>query len=170
MNLNRVIIVGHLVAKPELKTLPSGAIVSNFRIASNRTWKDAKNNNEKREEVCFIDVAAFDKRATFANQWFEKGNQILVEGRLKQDRWKTTAGETRTKHSIVADSLGFVDPATKRQSAVPVDDTAVTTPSTETTASDAAPLPAAPASPKPSVNVERSLVAAGVTTDDDLPF
>ena len=60
--------------------------------------------------------------------------------------------------------------ATKSKSAVPVDDTATSTPSTDTAATDAAPLPAAPASPKPSVNAERMLVAAGVTTDEDLPF
>jgi single-strand DNA-binding protein len=169
VDFNRVIIVGRLIANPELKNLPSGTVVCNFCIASNRRWKDAK-NNEKREEVCFVDVAAFDKKAAFVKQWFEKGSQILVEGRLKQDRWKTPGGDTRTKHSIVADSLGFVDPATKSKSAVPVDDTATSTPSTDTAATDAAPLPAAPASPKPSVNAERMLVAAGVTTDEDLPF
>jgi single-strand DNA-binding protein len=50
MNLNRVIIIGNVAAVPELRTTPSGQSVCNFRVATNRMWKN-KTTKRKRNST-----------------------------------------------------------------------------------------------------------------------
>jgi single-strand DNA-binding protein len=168
MNYNKVIVVGRLCANPELKNLPGGALVCSFRIATNRTWKDAK-TNEKREDACFIDVDAFDKRAKFVNDWFLKGNQILVEGRLRYRTWETKEGEARSKHSIVAEQVTFVDPVA-RHADTDASDTDDAAPGEDAAASS--PTETVPASPVAARRRERALAAVGAIAgnEKDIPF
>lgn len=101
-NINITIIAGHLTRDPELKQLPSGTSVCEFAVAVSRKWKD-------KEEVSFFDVTAFGKTGEFVNQYFNKGKAILVQGRLKQDRWEDKqSGQKRSKVGIVADQVQFV--------------------------------------------------------------
>jgi len=106
MNYNKVILAGNLTRDPETKALPSGATVAAFSIAINRRWKDA--NGQQKEEVCFVDCAAFGKTAEAIQQYLHKGNGVLVEGRLRQDHWETQGGEKRNKLSVVAESVQFI--------------------------------------------------------------
>jgi len=62
MSFNKTILMGNLTRDPEIRSLPSGATVTNFGLAVNETWTD-KASGEKREEVCFVDVDACSKRS-----------------------------------------------------------------------------------------------------------
>jgi single-strand DNA-binding protein len=175
MDYNRVIIAGRLCANPDIKNLPSGLAVCEFRIAANRRTKDAK-TTETREETCFVDVTAFNKTATFVNDWFTKGSQILVEGRLKHNVWQTKSGETRSKHLIIADNARFVDPA-NRQNGVSAE--AEQGGSNEADTSETTtPAPAAPSSGSTPLNPvaqrqrDRVLSAVGAVQDNEsnIPF
>ena len=65
-NLNRVMIVGNLTKDPELRSTSTGIPVSNFRIASNRKFRD--NSGELKEDVCYIGVVAWQKLAELCGQ------------------------------------------------------------------------------------------------------
>lgn len=99
---NKVILLGNLTKDVELRYTPNGAVVASSSIATSRKFNT---NGEKKEEVCFIDVTFFGKTAEIANQYLKKGSKLLVEGRLKFDTWQDQNGQTRSKHSVVADTM-----------------------------------------------------------------
>ena len=106
-SFNRVIMLGNLTRDPQLKYLPSQTAVCEFGLASNRKFKGA--NGEDREEVCFVDCAAFGKAAEILNQYCQKGKSLLIEGRLKYDSWEDKqGGGKRSKLSIVIENFQFV--------------------------------------------------------------
>ena len=104
---NRVIIVGNLTRDPELKQLPSGMSVCRLSIASNRQFKN-RQTGAMVQDVCYVDVDVWGAQAESCNQYLQKGRPALIEGRLKFDSWKDGEGNTRSKHSIVADSVQFL--------------------------------------------------------------
>ncbi len=107
-NYNRVILMGNMTRDPQLKYLPNNTAVCEFGLAVNRNWRDREGN--QREEVCFVDLAAFGRQGEVINQYMSKGRPILVEGRLKYDTWTGQDGQKRSKHSIVVDNVRFVGP------------------------------------------------------------
>ena len=107
MNLNLVQICGRMTANPELKNTPNGTVVGKFSVASNRTWKD-KNSGQKKEEVEFHNVVAFGRTAEVIGQYFLKGDEIYIQGRLKTSSWDDKqSGVKRYKTEIVADKFEF---------------------------------------------------------------
>lgn len=104
MYLNKVTIIGNLTRDPELKALPSGSKVTNFSVATNRTWyNEAK---EKQEAVEYHNVVAFGKQAETIAQYMKKGSQILVEGRLQTRSWETD-GKKNYRTEIILENFQF---------------------------------------------------------------
>ena len=106
-NFNRIIIIGNLTRDPEYKMQPSGQGLCKLGIASNRQFRN-KATGDLSQEVCFVDVSVWGAQAESCNQYLLKGRPVLIEGRLKFDSWKDTEGNTRSKHSIVADKIVFL--------------------------------------------------------------
>ncbi len=101
MNYNKVILIGRLVREPETVMLPSGSQVSNLVIAYNRSYKDQ--SGQWKEESHFFDVKVFGKLVERVIPQLGKGDLILVEGRLHQDKWlDKESGEPKSKIRIVA--------------------------------------------------------------------
>lgn len=98
---NRVILMGNLTRDPELKYGPTGTAICSLGLALNRKRKD------EGEEVCFVDVTVFGKQAETINSFMSKGRQILIEGRLKFDRWEDSEGKSRSKHSVICEHFSF---------------------------------------------------------------
>jgi len=107
LNYNRTIMMGRLTRDPELQNLPSGTESMTTAMAVNRSWTD-KQNGEKREEVCFIDLQAFGRTAEVIAEYFHQGDPIHVEGRLRFRQWETAEGEKRSKHDLLIDGFEFV--------------------------------------------------------------
>ena len=108
MNINLTILGGNLTADPEMKYTSANLAICNFSIASNRKWKD-KNTGQQQEEVSFFRCAAFGRTAETISQYFRKGSAIVIEGRLKQDRWQDRdTGANRSEVKIDVTSFHFV--------------------------------------------------------------
>jgi single-strand DNA-binding protein len=105
-SLNKVYLMGNLTRDPELRYTPSGTAVASFGIAVNRTWTGQ--NSEKKEEVCFVDINAFGRRAEVINEYFSKGNPIFIEGRLQFNQWETKEGQKRSILRVVAENFQFI--------------------------------------------------------------
>ena len=105
---NKVILVGNLTWDVELKYAPSGIAIAEFGLATNRKYKD-NTTNEIKEETMFINITVFGRSAEVANQYLRKGRRVLIEGRLVLDQWIDSSGQKRSKHSIVAESVKFLD-------------------------------------------------------------
>lgn len=104
---NRIIMVGNLTRDPDYKQLSSGQSVCRLGIASNRQFRN-RQSGDMVQEVCYIDIDVWGPQADSCNQYLAKGRQILVEGRIKYDTWQDQDGNTRNKHSIVADRVVFL--------------------------------------------------------------
>lgn len=106
-NFNRVIIIGNLTRDPDYKQQPSGQAVCRLSIASNRQYRN-KQTGALVQEVCYVDVNVWGPQAENCRQYLQKGRPVLVEGRLKFETWKDAEGQTKQRHSIVADSVVFL--------------------------------------------------------------
>jgi single-strand DNA-binding protein len=104
MYLNTTTIIGNLTRDVELKALPSGTQVASFSVATNRTWKDK--DGKKQEEVEYHNVVSFGKQAEIIAQYFHKGNQIGIIGRLKTRSWDKD-GVKQYRTEIVAENFIF---------------------------------------------------------------
>jgi single-strand DNA-binding protein len=105
MNLNKVFIAGNLTRDPELRTLPSGAPVASFGVATNRIWKDKQ--GQRQQEVQFHNVVVFGRQAETTNQYLTKGSPVLVEGRLHTRSWDGKDGAKQYRTEIIAERVQF---------------------------------------------------------------
>ena len=104
MSLNSVNIMGNLTRDPELKYTPSGKAVCSLSIANNRIYTS---NGQKVTEVSYFDVEVWGVVAENCSKYLAKGRGIIVEGRLKQDRWEKD-GKTQSRVRITANSVHFM--------------------------------------------------------------
>ena len=105
---NRVILAGNLTRDPELRYTPKGTAVADLSLAVNRSWKDEA--GQAQEEVTFVDVTAFARSAEVIAQYLKKGRPILVEGRLRMEKWDDKqTGQKRSKLSVVLETFQFLD-------------------------------------------------------------
>lgn len=98
---NKVILLGNLTRDPEMKYLPSGTAVTNFGLAMSERYTD-RQSGEQKENVCFVDVEAWDRQAEIVNEYLSKGSPVFLEGALKFDSWETPEGEKRSRLKVRA--------------------------------------------------------------------
>lgn len=108
---NRIVIAGNLTTKPEIRKTPSGIPVAKFAVAINTTYKN--NQGDKQEEVTFIPVEAWKNTALSCEKYLDKGSSVLVEGRIKQDKWTDKEGNKRSKLFLVASIIRFLSRSPK---------------------------------------------------------
>ena len=81
--INKVILVGNLGAKPEIKYASNGNAISNLSVATSESWTD-KSTGQKQERTEWHRVSLFGKVAEIAGQYLDKGSKVYVEGRPKK--------------------------------------------------------------------------------------
>jgi single-strand DNA-binding protein len=107
-SFNKVLLLGNLTRDPQMKYLPSQTPVCEFGLATNRRFKSQ--DGQDREEVTFVDCAAFGKQAETIQRWCQKGKPIFIEGRLKFDTWDDkNGGGKRSKLTVIVEQFQFVN-------------------------------------------------------------
>ena len=96
---NKVLLMGNLTRDPEMKYLPSGTAVANFGMAISERYTD-RQSGEQRENVCFVDVEAWDRQAEVVNEYLSKGSPVFIDGSLKFESWETEDGTKRSKLKV----------------------------------------------------------------------
>lgn len=100
-SVNKVIAIGNLGNDPEVRSLPSGGKVVNFRIACNESWRD-KNTGERKERVEWIPVVIFNPNlAEIAEKYLKKGSRVYVEGAFQTRKWQDQSGADRYSTEVV---------------------------------------------------------------------
>lgn len=113
--LNKVILMGNLTRDPELRRVGNNSAVCNMGLAVNRRYTTA--SGENREETCFVDIEVWERQAENCQQYLRKGSLILVEGRLRQDRWEDKeTGAARSKLMVRGDNVQFLSTDSSRSS------------------------------------------------------
>lgn len=77
---NKVQLIGHLGATPEIRLLEGGKKVARINIATNETYTSA--SGEKITDTQWHNVVAWGKTAEIAEKLFTKGMEVLIDGKL----------------------------------------------------------------------------------------
>ena len=101
--LNKVMIIGRLGKDPEMRYTPSGRPVTNFSVATSRSWNTS--DGERRTETEWFNIVAWGSLAEICNQYLVKGQQVYVEGRLQSRNWEDSEGKHHTAVEIVANEM-----------------------------------------------------------------
>ena len=110
----KVTVVGHLGRDPEMRYTGTGQAVTNFSIATTRTYPGADGSQKK--ETTWFKISVWGKMAEACNQYLHKGSKVLVEGRLVIDPatggpkvFKRNDGSAGASFEITAAEVKFLD-------------------------------------------------------------
>lgn len=106
--LNKAILMGRLVADPELRETTNGISVCSFRIAVDRNY-----SKEQEKQTDFINIVAWRGTADFVSKYFSKGKMIIVEGTIQTRNYQDKDGQNRTAVEVNASNVMFGE--SKRQ-------------------------------------------------------
>src|ERR671925_1713779 len=101
-----ITLVGNLVDDPELRFTPSGAAVSNFRLASTPRTYDRQSGEWKDGEALFLTCNVWRQAAENVAESLQRGMRVIVNGRLRQRSYETREGEKRTVYEVEVDDVG----------------------------------------------------------------
>lgn len=103
--MNKIVLMGRLTRDPEVREGQT-MVVTKFSIAVDR------NGNDQRAD--FINCVAFGKTAEFVGKWFNKGNRILVDGKLHINQYEKNGVKT-SYAEVAVDSVEFCEPKQKAE-------------------------------------------------------
>lgn len=112
--LNRAILMGRLVADPELRQTPNGISVTAFCIAVERNY-----SKDKDRKADFINIVAWRQTAEFVSRYFSKGKMIVIEGSIQMRSYEDKNGNKRTAVEVVAENVMFGESKRREESPGP---------------------------------------------------
>ena len=110
--MNKVMLIGRLTAKPELRYTSSNVPFARFTVAINRTFS----NNNGQRETDFINCIIWRKQAENVCNYLNKGSLVSVEGRIQTGSYDDKDGNKRYTTDIVADNVQFLESKSQSQS------------------------------------------------------
>ena len=108
-----ILIAGNLGRDPEMRYTPSGQAVTNFSLASNRTYTGK--DGQRVKETIWFRITVWGKQAESCNNYLQKGSKVLVEGRLNPDEaggpriWNRQDGTPTASFEVTANTVRFLD-------------------------------------------------------------
>ena len=109
--MNRVMLIGRLTSKPELRYTGSNLPYSRFSLAVNRTFSNAQGQRE----TDFINITVWRKQAENVCNFLDKGSLVSVEGRIQTGSYDDKDGNKRYTNDVVADSVQFLETRSQSQ-------------------------------------------------------
>jgi len=106
--VNKVILVGNLGQKPEMRYTATQSAVANLSLATTESWKD-KETGEMRDKTEWHRVVYFGKLAEIVEKYLDKGSKVYVEGKLQTRKWQDKSGADRWTTEIVGNELTMLD-------------------------------------------------------------
>ena len=103
-SLNKVILIGHMTADPELKQTTNGVNVCSFSIGVTRKY-----TRGEQSQTDFINIVAWRTTAEFIARYFRKGSAICICGSLQTRTWTDNNGNKRYATEVIADEASFVE-------------------------------------------------------------
>jgi single-strand DNA-binding protein len=108
--VNKVILVGHLGADPEVKYLSNGTTVANFRMATSENRVN-RTSGEKTTITEWHRIVAFGRLAEICGEYLSKGKQVYIEGKIRSRSWDDKEGNKRYITEIVANQMQMLGAA-----------------------------------------------------------
>ncbi len=105
--INKVILIGNLGAKPELKYSSSNTAITNLSVATSESWTD-KNTGQKQEKTEWHRVSVFGKLAEIVSNYCDKGSKVYIEGKLQTRKYQDKSGADRYATEIIVSGFNSV--------------------------------------------------------------
>lgn len=118
-SFNRVILIGNITRDLEIRQTPQGHSVLDLGLAVNDRYKT---NGELVDHTTFVDCVLWNKTAEVASEYLRKGDQVLIEGKLKLDQWEKD-GEKRSRIRVICQRMVMLGSKNKQ-----IEDTTEETP------------------------------------------
>ena len=106
--VNKVILIGNLGQKPEMRYTATNSAVANLSIATTESCKD-RESGEMRDKTEWHKVVFFGKPAETIEKYLDKGSKIYVEGKLQTRKWQDKDGNDRWTTEIVGNQFNVLD-------------------------------------------------------------
>ena len=97
--INKVILIGNIGAKPEIRTTQNGDKVASFTIATSENWKDQQGQQQTRTE--WHKIVIFGKLTQIVESYLDKGSKIYIEGQLRTRKWTNQQGQDQYSTEVV---------------------------------------------------------------------
>jgi single-strand DNA-binding protein len=105
MSLNKILLIGNLGSDPEMRNLPSGKKVAEFRVATNRRYKL---EGQLKVETEWFQIVAFGRLAEICGEFLRKGKPVFIEGRMHTNNWIDQAGQRHFRTQVVAEGMRLI--------------------------------------------------------------
>jgi single-strand DNA-binding protein len=102
--LNSILIEGNVVNDAIVRETPTGSLVCNFSIASNRYYKQ---DDEFEQETSYFEIETWSKLAESCGKCCLKGRGVRISGRIKQNKWTDSEGKNQSKIIVIAEHVEF---------------------------------------------------------------
>ena len=100
-SVNKVILIGYLGHKPDIRTTQYGGKVASFSLATSESWTD-KNSGERREKTEWHRIVIYNEALVkLAEQYLDRGSKIYLERQLQTSKWQDSNGNDQYKTEIV---------------------------------------------------------------------
>lgn len=106
--MNRVMIIGNITKKPELRTTTAGVNVCGFTVAVNRP----KTPNNQEPGADFFNVSAWRALGESCAKWLDKGSKVCVVGPVSVKEWEYN-GKHGASLEVKADDVEFLSSRTQ---------------------------------------------------------
>jgi single-strand DNA-binding protein len=107
LSLNQILLIGNVGQDPEMRYTPSGAAVTDFRLAVN--YRRSRQDGDVQDETEWFTVTAWNRLAETVNQYVVKGSKVFVDGRFRSRQYVGSDGQTRTSNEVIAFRVLFLD-------------------------------------------------------------
>ena len=105
--INKVILIGNLGAKPELKYSSSNVAITNLSVATSESWTD-KSTGQKQEKTEWHRVSVFGKVAEVIAKLCDKGSKVYIEGKLQTRKYQDKTGADKYTTEIIVSGFNSV--------------------------------------------------------------
>jgi single-strand DNA-binding protein len=99
-SLNKAMLIGNVGQDPEIRTIPNGARVAQFSVATSRRWNDRSGQQQEKTE--WHRVVAWEKLVEIIERYVKKGDRIYVEGEIEYRQYQDKDGVTKYSTEIRA--------------------------------------------------------------------
>jgi len=99
-SLNKAMLIGNVGQDPEIRTIPNGARVAQFSVATSRRWNDRSGQQQEKTE--WHRIVAWEKLVEIIERYVKKGDRIYVEGEIEYRQYQDKDGVTKYTTEIRA--------------------------------------------------------------------
>jgi len=105
--INKVILIGNLGTKPELKYSSTNVAITNLSVATTESWTD-KNTGKKKEKIEWHKIIVFGRLAEVVSNYCNKGSKVYIEGKLRTRKYQDKTGVDRYTTEIIVSGFNGV--------------------------------------------------------------